>query len=183
MNYKFTTDWTWKGKKWKFIKSNLPSDNINTRCLEIGAFEGRTTITLSKYFDYVDVVDPWKDYWDIPDASEAYERFKHNTQECNNIVVYRDESKKILPLLNHYTYDLIYIDGDHSVDAVYNDIKMSCNLLKEDGVIIIDDYKEKTLPEVRLGVIKWLEEDNNLHKIHFQSDNKQCCFKFKKDIY
>ena len=79
--------------------------------------------------------------------------------------------------------DLIYIDGDHSTDAVYNDIKMSCNLLKENGVIIVDDYKEQTLPEVRLGVVKWLEEDNNLHKIHFQSDDVQCCFKFKKDIY
>ena len=179
MNYKFTNDWTHT----KFIESNLPTDNINTRCLEIGAFEGRTTLILSKYFDYVDVVDPWKDYWDITDASEAYERFKHNTQECNNVAVYRDESSKTLPFLNHYTYDLIYIDGDHSADAVYNDIKMSCNLLKENGVIIVDDYKEKTLPEVRLGVIKWLEEDNNLHKIHFQSDKVQCCFKFKKDIY
>ena len=51
-------------------------------------------------------------------------------------------------------YDLIYIDGDHKLDSVYNDIKMSCNLLAKDGVIIVDDYKTKTLPEVRLGVIK-----------------------------
>ena len=30
MNYKFTNDWTHT----KFIESNLPTDNINTRCLE-----------------------------------------------------------------------------------------------------------------------------------------------------
>ena len=176
MNYKFTTDWTYT----KFIEQY---DGPTNRCLEIGAFEGRTTITLANKFDVVDVIDPWKDYWDISDVSEAYDRFKHNTQEFDNINIYREKSEDVLPLLPIKFYDLIYIDGDHSLDAVYNDIKMSCRLLKEDGLIVVDDYKTKTLPEVRLGVIKWLEEDNNLHKIHFQSDNVQCCFKFKKDIY
>lgn len=178
MNYKFTQHW--KGGDKRFILSYKGSLN---RCLEIGAFEGRTTINLANKFDVVDVIDPWKDYWDIPDASEAYNRFKHNTQEFDNINIYREKSEDVLPLLPIKFYDLIYIDGDHSLDAVYNDIKMSCRLLKEDGLIVVDDYKTKTLPEVRLGVIKWLEEDNNLHKIHFQSDNVQCCFKFKKDIY
>ena len=116
-------------------------------------------------------------------ASEAFDRFKHNTQEYSNINIYKEKSEDILPLLPAKFYDLIYIDGDHSLDAVYNDIKMSCKLLKEDGVIIVDDYKIKTLPEVRLGVIKWLKEDNNLYNINFQSDNVQCCFSLKRDIY
>ena len=67
-------------------------------------------------------------------------------------------------------------------EAVYNDIEMSRKLLTEDGVIIIDDYKTKTLPDVRLGIVRWLRENNNQDKIHFR-DKVQCCFKFKKDIY
>lgn len=181
MNYKFTTDWTHTN----FIEKY---DGPTNRCLEIGAFEGRTTITLANKFDVVDVIDPWQDYWDIPDASEAYNRFKHNTQEFDNINIYREKSADVLPLLLLSfpiggLYDLIYIDGDHKLDSVYNDIKMSCNLLAKDGVIIVDDYKTKTLPEVRLGVIKWLKEDNNLYNINFQSDNVQCCFSLKRDIY
>ena len=173
MNYEFTTDWTHT----KFIEQY---DGLTNRCLEIGAFEGRTTITLANKFDVVDVIDPWQDYWDIPNVSEAFDRFKHNTQEYSNINIYKEKSEDILPLLLYgELYDMIYIDGDHSLDAVYNDIKMSCKLLAKDGVIIVDDYKTKTLPEVRLGVIKWLKEDNNLYDIHFQSDNVQCCFKFK----
>ena len=46
-------------------------------------------------------------------------------------------------------------------------------------LLLLMIIKEKTLPEVRLGVVKWLKEDNNLYDIHFQSDNVQCCFKFK----
>ena len=181
MNYKFTTDWTHTN----FIEKY---DGPTNRCLEIGAFEGRTTITLANKFDVVDVIDPWKDYWDIPDASEAYNRFKHNTQEFDNINIYREKSEDVLPLLLLSfpiggLYDLIYIDGNHTAEAVYNDIEMSCKLLTEDGVIIIDDYKTKTLPDVRLGIVRWLRENNNQDKIHFQSDKVQCCFKFKKDIY
>jgi len=177
MNYKFTTDWTHTN----FIEKY---DGPTNRCLEIGAFEGRTTIFLAKRFDVVDVVDPWEDYWDIPNVSEAFDRFKYNTQEYSNINVYREKSEDILPLLLYgKLYDMIYIDGNHTAEAVYNDIEMSRKLLTEDGVIIIDDYKTKTLPDVRLGIVRWLRENNNQDKIHFQSDKVQCCFKFKKDIY
>tara|TARA_R100000458_G_scaffold59355_1_gene69688 strand:- start:1858 stop:2367 length:510 start_codon:yes stop_codon:yes gene_type:complete len=169
MNYNFTNDWTHT----RYIDSRFKK-----RCLEIGAYEGRTTIELADKYEFVDVVDPWKDYWDIPDVSKAYDRFKYNTQNFDNINVYKDKSENVLPKLTE-KYDLIYIDGDHKLDSVYNDIKMSCNLLTKDGVIVVDDYGISTHPEVRIAVIRWLEEDNNLYNIHFQSDDRQCCFKFK----
>ena len=172
MNYKFTNDWRIS----RYIDS--PYTRFKRRCLEIGAYEGRTTIALANRYESVDVIDPWKDYWDIPDVSEAFDKFKHNTQNFDNINVYRDTSQNILPTLKE-KYDLIYIDGDHKLESVYNDIKMSCDLLTDNGVIIIDDYGTKSLPEVRLAVIKWLKEDDNLYNIHFQSDDVQCCFKFK----
>ena len=103
MNYKFTTDWTHTN----FIEKY---DGPTNRCLEIGAFEGRTTIFLAKRFDIVDVVDPWEDYWDIPNVSEAFDRFEYNTQEYSNINVYREKSEDILPLLLYSElYDMIYI--------------------------------------------------------------------------
>ena len=92
--------------------------------------------------------------------------------------MYRDTSENVLPTLTE-KYDLIYIDGDHKLESVYNDIKMSCDLLSDNGVIIVDNYGTKSLPEVRLAVIKWLKEDDNLYNIDFQSDDVQCCFKFK----
>jgi len=176
MKYKFTTDWS--HHKYIDYRNDYVS-KYNKRCLEIGAFEGRTTKYLALKYQAVDVIDPWEDYWDIPNASEAYDRFIHNTKEFKDIInVYRDTSENVLPTLTE-KYDLIYIDGDHKLESVYNDIKMSCDLLSDNGVIIVDDYGTKSLPEVRLAVIKWLKEDDNLYNIDFQSDDVQCCFKFK----
>ena len=121
MNYEFTTDWTHT----KFIEQY---DGLTNRCLEIGAFEGRTTITLANKFDVVDVIDLGK-IIGISNVSEAYNRFKHNTQEFDNINVYREKSARLIVTIFPIggLYDLIYIDGDHKLEAVYNDIKMSCN--------------------------------------------------------
>ena len=38
------------------------------------------------------------------------------------------------------TFDVIYIDGDHARDAVLLDSVLAWRLLKEDGVLIWDDY-------------------------------------------
>lgn len=37
-------------------------------------------------------------------------------------------------------YDFIFIDGDHSYEAVKKDLEMSIQLLKEGGHIVMDDY-------------------------------------------
>ena len=80
----------------KFIEQY---DGPTNCCLEIEvAFEGRTTITLANKFDVVDVIGPGKTIGIFLMPSEAYNRFKHNTQEFDNINVYREKSD-VLPLL------------------------------------------------------------------------------------
>ncbi|MBU0800855.1 MAG: class I SAM-dependent methyltransferase, partial [Alphaproteobacteria bacterium] len=37
-------------------------------------------------------------------------------------------------------FDLIFLDGDHSVCAVYNEISVALPLLRENGVILLHDY-------------------------------------------
>jgi len=53
---------------------------------------------------------------------------------------------KKLPL---NTFDIIYIDGDHTAAGVLADAVLSFQLLKTDGVLIFDDYRwfEERLPE------------------------------------
>ena len=43
-------------------------------------------------------------------------------------------------LKNQKTYDLIYVDGDHSSDQVTEDINNSWKLLNKGGYLILDDF-------------------------------------------
>ena len=42
--------------------------------------------------------------------------------------------------LNNEIYDIIYVDGDHDFKSVYKDLINSFEVLKVNGLIIIDDF-------------------------------------------
>jgi predicted O-methyltransferase YrrM len=51
------------------------------------------------------------------------------------------------------TYDLIFIDGDHSMQGVFADWNNTKALIKEGGCIAFDDYGDKQYcPEVKMAV-------------------------------
>jgi predicted O-methyltransferase YrrM len=49
-------------------------------------------------------------------------------------------SKEILRTLKPNSYDIIYLDGSHSAAETYLDIGLSWDLLRPNGLLIIDDY-------------------------------------------
>jgi predicted O-methyltransferase YrrM len=57
-------------------------------------------------------------------------------------------------------YDMIYIDGTHKYLASLNDAKFSLKYLKEDGIIVFDDYND-SWP----GVIQAVNEFVNIYKL------------------
>jgi hypothetical protein len=52
------------------------------------------------------------------------------------------------------SYDFINIDGDHTMPQVLDDIIMASKLIKQNGIIMIDDY---ILPDVDLAIDKFLK--------------------------
>jgi len=57
--------------------------------------------------------------------------------------------------------DLIYIDGSHNEEDVYNDAKNYYELLTEKGVLIGDDYKNKIAwPGVQKAINKFVKENS-----------------------
>ena len=46
------------------------------------------------------------------------------------------------------SYDLLFVDGDHSYEGVKGDCDFYCNLLKPQGLLIIDNYDDGTCPGV-----------------------------------
>ncbi|RIA80654.1 hypothetical protein C1645_784548 [Glomus cerebriforme] len=65
-------------------------------------------------------------------------------QLFNQVEIIKNNSFDALTKLNYekrMKFDFIYIDGSHFACDVLSDAVLSWNLLKEDGIMILDDYE------------------------------------------
>lgn len=153
----FTNDWFGNVKKiWDpYVKSF--KDQPNKRCLEVGSYEGRSTLYMAKNLcngsgSYIDAVDTWKGGLDQKKEplEGLYERFTHNlSQEIqkNQVKINKGSSFDILMNMvqevksgKREKYDFIYIDGSHVAKDVLIDTILAWELLKINGIMIFDDY-------------------------------------------
>ncbi|MCP5076183.1 MAG: hypothetical protein GY947_23175 [Rhodobacteraceae bacterium] len=64
-----------------------------------------------------------------------------NGANISNVNIIRDYSSSALKTLEDGELDWIYIDGDHSYDAVLKDLKLSFDKVRSGGFISGDDYE------------------------------------------
>ena len=113
--------------------------------LEIGSFRGHSAILWNDY-GHVTCVDPWPD----PLTRAIFWR-NLRLAHCQ-VTEIQGRSPNALWCLSK-TFDLIYIDGDHSYEACLHDLKASARLLRDGGILCGDDFK----PE-EPGVIQAVRE-------------------------
>jgi hypothetical protein len=126
--------------------------NDPVRILEVGSWEGRSAIFFAEYFPNgtVTCIDsfaggPIEHYGamfaEIPNAER---RFDENTKAYGNRIT-KIKSNSISGLdrvrSEGCTFDLIFIDGDHRRDNVLAESLLCWPMLRNDGVLIWDDYK------------------------------------------
>jgi predicted O-methyltransferase YrrM len=157
------------------IFNTLPTHPMNV--VEVGCFEGFGTIKLidllcSNKSSKVVCVDPFDDMYvkgidefsDIdPIFCGQYDKFINNIQHIKDkVIVERGYSEKILTKLDSKNYDFIYIDGDHSENAVYKDGVNALRLIKSGGIILFDDYYWVHKSQVtKNGIEKFINEFND----------------------
>lgn len=153
MTYQFSADWfTHNANNFLAVK-NLPFA-IN-RILEIGSFEGRSTVWLAKNMlngdGMIACIDTWaggEEHKTIGmDMSVVEARFDHNIavlkEEHPNTTVYKRKGRSANQLANlaEWTkFDFIYVDGGHEARDCLSDAVMAWELLEKGGVMILDDY-------------------------------------------
>ena len=151
-NTKYNAIW-FNPDNFKILNKYININNINF--LEIGSFEGMGTNYFIDNFltgdnSLITCIDPWIKYsestitkmdeWDNLINENTYNIFIDNTKyNKNKIIIKKGLSKDILQTLEK-VYDFIYIDGDHSEDAVWLDAIYSFKILRNNGIIIFDDY-------------------------------------------
>jgi predicted O-methyltransferase YrrM len=127
----------------------------NVKFLEIGSFEGCSSNYFVNNFlngenSNLTCIDPWIKYsestvtkmgeWDNLINENTYNTFIDNVSgNMDKIIIKRGFSKDILSTLQQ-EYDFIYVDGDHSEQAVWIDSIFSFNVLKVGGIMVFDDY-------------------------------------------
>lgn len=154
MDKQYTNNWFAErgGKTWDKI---LHKRDIRS-ALEIGCYEGQASVYLLEKFPKLNLA-----VVDLFDAKEAEDwdgyRDDYETRFENNVSTFRDRVTKYKGksfgalaeiILEGSKFDFIYIDGDHRALPAIQDCAMAIELLRENGIMIVDDY----------GNITWLHD-------------------------
>ncbi len=154
--YEFTQDWfKWGPPLFRAAFEIIPAKR---RFLEIGSYEGRSTVWLIENGldpgGIITCIDTWqggeehdpKTMWDVEQRFHENIRKVQTLDLTKKVNVYKQTSTKGLAHLIWNMpsplelMDLIYIDGSHQAPDVLTDACMAWQTLKVGGIIVFDDY-------------------------------------------
>jgi predicted O-methyltransferase YrrM len=117
--------------------------------LEVGSWEGRSSAFLLSYLPQarLTAVDTWEggiEHQERADLATLEQRFDHNLSPFRDRLVKRKglSSVVLAQMVAQGTerFDFIFVDGSHFADDVMLDAVLSWQLLRENGVMVFDDY-------------------------------------------
>ena len=141
--------------------------------LEIGAFHGANVLSVAKTYgahpeSKLYCIDPWEDYEDYPEykneQGKNYSIFTTNvinSGDKDKIKIHRGYSNIEVPKFDDNFFDIIYIDGNHEPEYVLEDAVLSFRKLKNNGILIFDDYGWHGPDETQKGIDAFI---NGYHK-------------------
>jgi GR25 family glycosyltransferase involved in LPS biosynthesis/predicted O-methyltransferase YrrM len=157
-------NWFAMGAYW-FFQKHLTSlqGKENLQFLQIGTYTGDASVwmmdnVLTHPNSILTDVDTWEGSeeqvhkeFDWKNVEETYDE---KVSKYNNIIKEKSTSVEFLNSAPKDYYDFIYIDGDHTEAAVYQDAVLSWDKLKSGGILGFDDYTwwhESGLDSMRPG--------------------------------
>ena len=170
-NYIFTVDWfSYNIPIWTHYLNHLKNEP-NLHFLEIGSFQGRSTVwllenILTNNTSKITCIDTFEGSIEHTinfqnDIKNLFDIFSHNISKFKNKVnIIKNKSQNALKHIND-KYDFIYIDGDHKASSVIEDAILSFSLLKKGGIMIFDDYMwfemKKYIDNPKIAIDAFLE--------------------------
>lgn len=123
-----------------------------TRALEIGTHIGASTAHFAIALNGLDAAQSHLDTVDIKDVncpvSHPWRAFraKRSPREmvdalgCEKLVQFHVQDATTFLESHDAKYNLIFLDGDHSAVAVYEEVRLALSRLENGGVILLHDY-------------------------------------------
>lgn len=121
-----------------------PHRNVIKKVLEVGSYEGQSMLFWHNYFKAaVTCVDKWEDIAPgCPTSAEVERHFDANASGLPITKLKMPSTDALLRLQREgASFDLIYIDGDHSRLQVMIDSSLAWPLLRVGGFMVWDDYR------------------------------------------
>jgi hypothetical protein len=145
------TNW-FEGQKYNFEKHlERYKGEPNLKFLQLGAYTGDASVWLCDNIltgknSILRDVDTWqgsneREHKDI-NFDEVFQTYISKTCEKSRFY-YKSTTKEFFTsttFTRFGEYDFIYIDADHTADAVASDAEYSWELLKKGGILAFDDY-------------------------------------------
>jgi predicted O-methyltransferase YrrM len=137
--------------------------------LEIGSFEGVSAYFIYTFFKNKNIhcVDTWQgsdEHGKDTNFKDVEFKFDNNLKNIENLNKYKSTSDSFFDK-NQNFFDIIYIDGLHRYHQVKKDLDNALKYLKEDGIIICDDYfwnLDGHKLEIPISAINESVNENNL---------------------
>jgi len=115
------------------------------------------------------------------DLEKAYVEMEKRIRPLKNIKLHRGYSQDVLPQYTDYTFDVVYIDGDHSYEGVKRDLELSLRKVKPGGYICGHDYEMnflKTAHRYDFGVKQAVDEFCKAHGLEITAKGLDGCVSY-----
>ena len=121
--------------------------------LEVGSAFGFSTVALASVAAHVVAVDTHSPLGSLDLMRQNLEDFGLASQ----VTILVGSSASILAQLTAASFDLAFIDADHSFQAVQADALECLRLVKPGGVLAFHDYHESSCPDVAVALDQLFE--------------------------
>jgi hypothetical protein len=169
--------------KWVPILPSYPNTKP-LKIMEIGAYHGANACSLVKTLathpkSEIHCVDPWMDYDDYVEYKGKqgvnYSLFLNNIsklspEDMSKVYIHRISSTNLDLYFKDDTFDIIYIDGNHSTYYVVQDAILSLKKLVPGGYLIFDDLQDQAVVD---GLNLFLSSAKGLVELQVKVNNCQ----------
>ena len=102
------------------------------------------------YFKYIKRQDPYS----IEAVEELLKKFKRN------IKLIKGNSNSVLKEIDMSKVDYVFLDGGHDYKTVKNDLNCCIEVIKNNGIILCDDYNLSYAPGVKQAIDEYVKNNN-----------------------
>ena len=102
------------------------------------------------YFKFIKRQDPYS----ISAVQDLLKKFK------NNVNLIKGNSNIILKKIDMSKIDFVFLDGGHNYETVLNDLNCCNEVVKNNGVILCDDYDLTYAPGIKKAIDKFVVENS-----------------------
>lgn len=140
---------------WDAFLSFQKSMNIIGNYLEIGVWKGKTAALMLNH-----LIPEEKLYLvDINIQSAELEKNLKLIKSSQDNIIFHEASSWGLEHKDFpsSSFKWIHIDGKHTGEAVYNDLKAADKFLSHDGIVCLDDFFEHQYPQIAQALFRYLD--------------------------